>query len=132
MSDRFLPFEEGSQTEILTEKYNAPLVMQPGEIDAMVTDIIYDMRACRDNHVATAQEFERTLQYFRHEWRRLWSLYGQSREGWSHYDNLLKNIRLPQGQLQLASNQGSAIHTFGARVMAAALNVPLADQYLSG
>jgi hypothetical protein len=132
MDDRFVPFEEGGQTDIQTEKYNVPLVMHPGEIDALVADIIYDMRACRDNHVPTAQEFERTLQFFRFEWRRLWSLYGQSREGWSHYDSLLKNIRLPQGQLQLASNQGSAIHTFGARVMAAALNVSLAEQYLSG
>lgn len=72
------------------------------------------------------------LQNFRHEWRRLWSLYGQSREGWSHYENLIKSVRLPSEKLKLASNQGSAIRTFSARVLNAALNVSLADQYESG
>ena len=131
IEDRYISFDPHADTTILTEKYNAPLVMHPGEIDALVSDIVGDMRACQENRAPAAQAFERALQEFRFEWRRLWSLYGQSREGWSHYENLIKSVRLPQTHLQLASNQGSAAHTFAARVQAAALNISLADQYVS-
>lgn len=129
--DRHISFEEGRSVSILTEQYNAPLVMHPGEIDALVNDIIVDMRAHRGNHEQSVNGFERTLQNFRCEWRRLWSLYGQSSRGWRHYERLIKTVRIPQVQLRLASNEGSATHTFGARVLAAALNVSLADQYQS-
>ena len=131
VEDRFIVYEQGKDVTILTEQYNAPLVMHPGEIDALTADIIYDMRGVRENHGPAMLDFEKTLQNFRCEWRRLWSLYGQSREGWAYYEKLIQNVRLPQVQLRLASNQGSATHTFSARVLAAALNVALADQYLS-
>lgn len=128
--DKFVPFVEGKDDEILTENYNAPLVMHPGEIDALIMDIIHDMRAFRGNPVQITQAFEQSLHEFRLEWRRIWSLYGQSREGWSHYENLIKSVRIPRELVQLASNNGSATHTFGSRVLAAALTVSLADQYL--
>lgn len=131
INDQFIPFEKDKDATILTENYNAPLVMHPGEIDALTVDIIYDMRAHRGNLAPPAQAFERTMHEFRLEWRRLWSLYGQSEEGWIHYENLIRNVQLPHERLLLASNQGSAGHTFGARVLAAALSVSLADQYLS-
>jgi len=127
--DLFIPFEEGKSVEILTEQFNAPLVMQPGEIDALITDLIVDMRGFRGNHPAAVNEFERALQHFRCEWRRLWSLYGPHEEGWPHYEQVIKNVRIPQTQLILASNLGSANHTFRARVLTAALNVNLAEQY---
>jgi len=130
-ADQFIAFEEGKSVTILTEQYNAPLVMHPGEMDALIMDIVFDMRAHGGNHGPSMNQFERTLQNFRFDWRRLWSLYGQSSEGWRHYEKLIKKVRLPQVQLLLASNHGSATHTFGARVLAAALNVSLAEQYRS-
>lgn len=131
IEDQFIPYVQDKEGPILTENYNAPLVMQPGEIDALIMDIVYDMRAFRGNPGPVAQAFEQSLHEFRFEWRRLWSLYGQSRDGWIHYENLIKNVRMPREPLQLASNQGSATHTFGARVLAAALSVSLSDQYQS-
>ena len=129
INDQFIPFEKDKDETILTENYNAPLVMHPGEVDALTKDIIYDMRAYHGNPGVAAQAFERTMHGFRLEWRRLWSLYGQSEIGWIHYENLIKNIQLPPVQLVLASNHGSATHTFGARVLMAALSVSLAKQY---
>lgn len=131
VDDTFVPFEEGKAVSILTEQFNAPLVMQPGEIDALIADIILDMRAYPDNPAPDLASFERTLQIFRCEWRRLWSLYGQTAEGWPHFEKLIKDARRPDVHLLLASNLGSATHTFGARVLAAALNVALAPQYKS-
>jgi len=129
VEDRFVAYEEGREVSILTENFNAPLVMHPGEVDALVADIIYDMRSFPGNDGAAANEFERALYHFRREWRRLWSLYGQGRQGWPHYEKLIRTIRLPRAPLTLASNLGSAAHTFSARVLAAALNVSLATQY---
>lgn len=129
VKDTFYPYQPDKDATILTEQYNAPLVMHPGEIDALITDIVMDMRGYRENNPAVAHQFERTLQNFRCEWRRLWSLYGQHRAGWPHYEKLIKTVQIPRQPLILASNLGSATHTFGARVLAAALNVSLADQY---
>lgn len=130
-ADQFIPYEEGKSVTIMTEQFNAPLVMHPGEVDALVLDIIFDMRAHRGNPETSAVQFEMMLQDFRCEWRRLWSLYGQLSEGWPHYENLIGGIRKPPVNLLLASNLGSAMRTFSARVMKAALNVSLADQYQS-
>ena len=132
IEDRFVPFEESRKVAILTEKYNAPLVMHPGEIDALITDIVRDARAFQGNPAPAMRAFEKVTQDFRYDWRRLWSLYGQSREGWNHYDNLMRSVELPPEHLRLASNQASATHTFVARILTAALNVSLADNYLSG
>ena len=129
LEDRFIPFEPEANNEILTENYNAPLVMHPGEIDALVKDIIQDMRACETNPEVVVNSFEKSLNDFRFEWRRLWSMYGQSKEGWPRYQKLIKSVHLPTVRLQLASNEGSAVHTFSARVQMAALTVALADQY---
>jgi hypothetical protein len=129
VEDQFFPYEEGKSVTILTEQYNAPLVMHPGEIDALVQDIIFDMRAHPGNQQQGAIEFEAVMQDFRFQWRRLWSLYGQSPDGWPHYEELIHSVRIPSTKLMLASNGGSAIRTFSARVLNAALNTALADQY---
>jgi hypothetical protein len=44
---------------------------------------------------------------------------------------LIKTVRLPRAKPTLANNLASATHTFGARVLAAALNVSLGLQYQS-
>lgn len=129
VEDRFVAYEEGREVSVLTEQFNAPLVMQPGEVDALVADIVMDMRAHPDNRMPVHANFERTMLEFRSDWRRLWSLYGQSAAGWPHYQALIQSLRIPQLQIPLASNGGSATHTFQARVLAAVLNPPLADQY---
>jgi len=130
-ADQLIPFEHGKFVSILTEQFNAPLVMHPGEIDALVQDIVFDMRAHQANDRQSAIQFEIMLQNFRCEWRRLWSLHGQTSEGWPHFETLIKGIRLPSTKLLLSSNNGSAIRTFSARVLNAALNTSLADQYQS-
>jgi hypothetical protein len=130
IDDQFIPFDDNRDAVILTENYNAPLVMHPGEVDALTMDIIHDMRACRRNPEAVMLAFERTMNEFRREWRRLWSLYGQSEKGWVHYESLIRHVKIPRVHLMLASNDGSATHTFGARVLMAALSVSLAEQYL--
>jgi len=128
-TDRFIAFEEGRAVSIATEQFNAPLVMHPGEVDALTRDIALDMRAYPGNARQDAMAFEIMLQNFRCEWRRLWSLYGETAEGWPHFRSLINSVRLPSSKLLLSSNEGSAIRTFSARVLTAALNESLAAQY---
>jgi hypothetical protein len=131
IEDRFIPFEERKVISILTEQFNAPLVMPPGEVDALIADIIVDMRASPGSGGLIQSGFEKTMLDFRAEWRRTWSLFGQSQSGWPHYEKLIRDLRIPQVHLPLASNGGSATHTFRARVLTAALNITLAPQYAS-
>lgn len=127
--DKFISFKEGETPSIPTERFNAPLVMHPGEVEALILDIISDARACRDNPPFALEKFENALTHFRHEWHRLWSLWGQTKEGWPYYERLIKGVRLPRETILLNSNLGSASHTFGARVLTAVLNLHLAEQY---
>jgi len=43
IEDRFIPFAENADARLLTEQYNAPLVMHPGEIDALILDWILSL-----------------------------------------------------------------------------------------
>lgn len=117
--------------DIQTERFNAPLVMAAGEVDALVLDILQDVHAFNGNAKQPLHRFDIALQDFRREWRRLWSLFGTTPGGWPHYGQLLQSMpaRMPRIELKLASNQGSAVHTFGQRVLASALNTGLAEQY---
>lgn len=128
LSDARINYEPNKTVTLATEQFNAPIVMHPGEVDALTIDIVADMQANEDNDEDAAAEFALMLQDFRTEWRRLWSLHGESRAGWPHYRSLIKCIRLPPSKLRLASNHGFAAQTFSARVMSAALNESLAPQ----
>jgi Aspartyl/Asparaginyl beta-hydroxylase len=131
--DRIIKYDGEAAADVQTENFNAPLVMGPGEVDALTTDISVDMHAFDGNQPQPMQRLDDAMKDFRFEWRRLWSLFGQSRQGWPHYEKLLHEAqqRLPRLPVYLASNGGSATHTFGQRVLAAALNTGLADQYIS-
>jgi hypothetical protein len=132
VEDQSLPFEEDKEVRILTEQYNAPLVMHPGEVDALTMDIVSDMRAHQENPASAMKAFEKAVHDFRLDWRRLWYLYGPSREGWAHFEALIRSVQLPAEHLRMASNGGPATYAFQARILTAALNVSLADEYPSG
>jgi hypothetical protein len=129
--DQVVAYDSDSSAQVQTEQFNAPIVMHPGEVDALLIDIAMDLRAHAKNDRQAAVAFEMMLQNFRKEWRRLWSLYGESSEGWPHFRSLIESVRLPSTPLLLASNNGSAIRTFSARVLNAALNESLAADYES-
>jgi hypothetical protein len=129
IEDRHLPFDENKAVTILTEQYNSPMVMHPGEVDALVLDLVNDMKAFQENPVPAMNAFEQAVQDFRYDWRRLWYLFGQSRAGWGHYSDLLRSVQLPPEELRVASNHGSAAHIFLVRIHRVALNVELSDSY---
>ena len=89
---RFIAYESGKSSEIKTEKYNFPLVMHPGEVDGLIAELKSDIQSCKTNNAKNAAAFCENLDYFKKDWRQLWSQYGIDEEGWPMYHRLRDNI----------------------------------------
>ena len=126
-------FEANKQPQIYTENFNAPLVMSPGEVDALLLELIHDTEASPDNRPEDAQKFRQLLDYFRFEWRKIWLLYGPGKAGWQYYQQLInQSIQINQQlnqNLVLHSNRSGACRTFYTRILQAAFNPDFASQY---
>lgn len=131
-----IPFQKNVKPTLYYEKFNAPLVMAPGEVDALVIDIVDDLKASRDVDENAAAVFCSVADNFRHNWRSVWSLHGQSQSGWpiyrqlkEHTRALLTSIKEP---LALSSNSADAIQVFSDRILTPCLNPQLAALHASG
>jgi hypothetical protein len=136
-AEKHIPYIPGASVEIKTEKYNAPLVMYPEEVDALTIDVITDTVACTLNNKIKLARFVSILESFRHDWRALWCQYGQSEAGWPVYAGFIEStvqevrkLNTGEDHLTLNSNRGHAVKTFLARVIYPALNTDLATDYL--
>ena len=117
-----VPFEEGKQVSLRTEKYNVTPLMSPGEVDAIVKDIINEFEGEPRNHPKAEQDYKRFLKEFAQEWRQVWLTYGYTEEGWPHYEflraNLLKRIQqYPPVALTMKSSGFSANGTIFPRLV---------------
>ena len=74
---RYVPYEAGKAVEILTEKYNVPRVMAPGELDALVADLIRDFEPNPKNDPALVARYRSLLIEFTKDWRQLWLQFGE-------------------------------------------------------
>lgn len=122
---KFLNYSAKNDTQIKTEKYNIPIVMSPGEMDALCIDLINDTANNNNNPKDLVTAYTRTLNDFRHDWRAIWLQYNESISGFEHYLALLEGVisRINSvGQLSLASNESNAIHVFHARILHVCLN----------
>ena len=131
----YIPYVEGKKTTILTEKYNSPVVMTPGEVDYLVTDIINDLLENQQNDQMPMQRFARIANQFRQNWRTVWSLHADTREGWSKYDALIGRastlVKSMRAKLTLKSNDASVYQVFRDRILGSVLNPNLASHHRS-
>jgi hypothetical protein len=72
----------------MTEQYNTPLVMMPGEMDGIIEDIIAEAEQFTNNCATTFKKLLKITDQLKYDWRSLWSAFGTSKEGWSHYQQL--------------------------------------------
>ncbi len=122
---RLIAYHEGAAPAFPTERYNAPVVMAPAEVDLLLGELADDLRAgaARDNVRATT--FIAILDRFRRQWRTIWSLHGGEASGWPLYRKLIEESlqqaeRIP-GDLAVASNGLTALSILRSR-LGAALN----------
>jgi len=111
-SSKLLQYQAGFTPSILMEKHNAPVVMGPGELEFMISELKQEIsQVSSNNHNLAAQLFE-VLEGFSQDWRRLWSLHGENKAGWDLYhqcrDNIFHQAKQSASQLKI-SNGASAL-----------------------
>lgn len=123
---KFIPYNPGSQPKVLTERHNSSVVMAPGEADALLIDLLDDVRANQASDATRVEVFVRSVDRFRREWRETWYLNGSEPAGWPKFQllmhQLLSAVVPLEDRLTLASNQADAVTTLKMRVLSPALN----------
>jgi hypothetical protein len=84
MVERF-DFVPGRKVCIRTEQVNVTPVMSPGELDALVTELVRDFSQNLENGQETVRHYTDLLWDFAKDWREIWHQYGYGPAGWPHY-----------------------------------------------
>ena len=79
-----VPYREDAAADIRAEHYNIAPVMAPGELDALVKDLIAEFERAPENDKDLVERYRRLLTNFAHDWRELFLQYGPGAEGRPH------------------------------------------------
>ncbi|OUS23290.1 hypothetical protein A9Q98_15565 [Thalassotalea sp. 42_200_T64] len=112
LSTKHLEFDPENKPNILMERFNAPVVMTPGELESLISDLKTEINNNPANKADGIISFSQIIDNFAQDWRRLWSLYGVNEQGWPQYhqlrDRTFQLARNFDNKLQLI-NGGSAL-----------------------
>lgn len=132
--DEPLAYDADATAEVRTERFNTTPVLAPGELSALVCDLLDDLNDNASNPAEELRRFAGVLNDLVHDWRAVWSQYGYSRQGFPHYQRLLNEAagRLPRQPrvLTTASNDVGATPIAMQRILRAALRPDLLDDVL--
>lgn len=90
---RRVPFEADKQVTIATEQYNTAPIMSPGEVDALVTELVRDFEDNPNNDIRLVAHYIDILTDFKKDWRETWHRYGYQKDGWPHYQSVIDTLR---------------------------------------
>ena len=131
---QFVPYEPDKQVNILTENYNISPVMAPGEIDALVTDLVREFEDHPANDPELVERYKLLLTDFASDWREIWHRYGVSKQGLPHYRYLIDRAKSklhPDRRALLISSNGIGVNpVIVQRILRAALAVDVYDQFV--
>ena len=129
-------FDQNLTPTLMTERFPAAPVMAPGEMSAIVTELMADCAANPDNDRAVLEYYHDLLFDLVHDWRNHWSLYGFMAGGFGGYEMLLKQA---QGALKpdprvlvTQSNKVGINPIINQRLLAAALRPSRAKEFVTG
>lgn len=88
----------------MTERTRLAPVMPPAEVDLLLLDLRAELTTDTDSAELTRRlaAYHGLLDAFRHDWRQLYALFGDSAEGWPEYAGLREQLRA--GSKELADN----------------------------
>lgn len=131
LESELVPFRHSTKVKLDLERFNVPVVMSAGEVDAMLDVLLQDVRAHGKNNSEAVERLARIANAFRSRWRSLWALHGPGMSGWSDYQCLVEATRaqLFSFDSPLLSNQAVATQVMNARVLVAAINPQVASAY---
>lgn len=134
ISGKLLNYQPEKQVKLRTEKNNYQIIMSPGEIELLVTDLITDVQLCHVSSESTKIQFYRLLRNFVSDWRELWLLYGEDQTGWPFFHRLrnevLKNVSQFDKNIFI-TNGTSAVKTLAQLIIGPSMNVDLTSQQAS-
>ena len=130
---RFIQYEPGRPAQILTERYNISPVMAPGEIDALVAELVREFTQHPGNDPELSERYRLLLTDFASDWRELWHRYGISKQGLPHYRRLLERVNSAlhpdRRALLIASNDTGVNPVIVQRILRAALAPEVREQF---
>ena len=130
---RFIQYEPGRPAQILTENYNISPVMAPGEIDALVAELVREFTQHPGNDPELSERYRLLLTDFASDWRELWHRYGISKQGLPHYRRLLERLSSAlhpdRRALLIASNDTGVNPVIVQRILRAALAPEVREQF---
>jgi len=127
MAHMQLNYEQGKEVNLLTENFNSPLVMCPGEVDGLIAEIKTEMQLMSSNQNTDVQQMSLVLERFSQEWRQTWYLYGETESGWPHFTrlrNYIMNLLQQFSNDLLATNEVAITQVVMYCLLLPALNLP--------
>jgi hypothetical protein len=120
---RLIAYDPAARPELLFERFNVAPLMPPAEVEQLTFDLLGDLAPGdeRRESATAVEQFARLMINFCHDWRSLWSLYGDAPETKSRYEQLVGFVRKEIGQLppvRVASTGYSAQAVLNARLFA--------------
>ena len=129
----FVAYEPGKQVDIPTENYNISPVMAPGEIDALVADLVREFADHPGNDPGLVERYRLTLTDFASDWRQTWHRHGMGKQGLPHYRRLLERVKSelqPERRALLISANDIGVNpVIVQRILRAALAPEVYDQF---
>ena len=129
-------FDQNLTPTLMTERFPAAPVMAPGEMSAIVTELMADCAANPDNDIAVLEYYHDLLFDLVHDWRNHWSIYGFMAEGIEGYQRLLTQapeaLKPDSRVLVTQSNKVGINPIIKQRLLAAALRPSRAKEFVTG
>ncbi len=129
-----VPYRDGENPEIRAERYNIAQIMSPGELDALVSELIADFECFKENDPARIAHYKSLLTDFAKDWRELWHLFGYQKEGWPQYEALIeeavKKMHPERNALLTSTNEVGVNPIIMQRIFWPAFSVKYFDQFV--
>ena len=125
LGDRAVPFDPEVSRMPETERFNDLPVMVPGELDALVEEVITDFSAQPRNDPRLVAGYRQQLLDFARDWRALWHRHGLDPRGEAAYRAAMQELvsgLLPNPRALLMASNGVGVNpVIRQRILAAVL-----------
>ena len=135
-SPELITCDQHNSLQLKTERFPSAPVMAPGEMSAIVTELLADCSANPDNDPRLLEFYHDLLFDLVHDWRNHWSLHGFMVQGVEGYQALLDRARMALKSdprvLVTESNKVGINPIINQRLLAAALRPRRASEFVTG
>lgn len=126
----------GERLPLRTEQFPVAPVMAPGEMLAIVEQVLQDCEANPENDTNIMRQYRHLLLDLVHDWREIWSLHGFTEAAFPQFRQVLERTAaqlLPQPRILVTASNSVGINPIiNQRILAAALRPRRAAEFSPG